>query len=367
LFSSMPGHEYLHEIASRFSKAGLEVDVVHHSPDPSLRSNPFKGVRYPSHDWHAIFHTTEIPKSEDPVVRAAHFVLYNHVFTPHAVSLGENAYWALRNELLRRFGRDSEIYKYFTEHTKKVEVRGGKRVYLAGLPHFVDGKVYHPVKYSPERPHFAMFETLLEVYRRNKSFADVREFLEKSGYKHVLQGEYAILDRSGPRYVGTSQLNPCVSVVIHDVKNGRTYLAHIDDGQHFGHWKKVLEEWEKEKKGKYHIYFVGANLKDPFVVGKKSAVNGKYVEGYVHAGLVNEIRQHIQELQSKGVDVGKIGFLHTSAFAYDREQDVFHPLDMGFAEVAESFIHRAYKEVPERRAHISEGLRPEGRKTLYRV
>ncbi len=336
------------EIVDYLRKGGLGVEHEHVPPEDRYR--PFIDVGGAKHDWHARIITTEIPAG-DEFVRAAHYRIHKGTGSPHVLSLGPNAYMDVKQFLLRKYGESSQIYRYFKEHTRVQDLRG-QRTYFVGLPHVVNGKVYEPVRYLHEPLPFDRPEDFVKFRP-----ADLAKNLPE-GYKHVLQGEHTIMDKDDPRYVGTNGLHPCVSVVVHDRKTGRTYVAHVDDGKFFSHWKDVIRRFESEAKGEYSVYVVGGSLHDPFVFNKLS---GGELVGNVSRQLLEQFRKDVDELRRDGINIANMGFLHADSFVFDRRTETFHPLRSG------AIFDKALKTVPGRLDHVREPFRLGGRAQLHRV
>ena len=346
---SVPGHEHVLEIVDYLRKGRLDVEHQHVPPED--RYSPFISVGGVSHDWHAHIITTELPPADDEFVRAAHYRINKDTGSPHVLALGTNAYIDVKQFLLRKYGENSKIYRYFKEHTRVQDIRG-QRTYFVGLPHVVNGKIYAPVQYSHEPLPFDRPEDFVKFRP-----AELAKNLPAE-YKHVLQGEHTIIGKDGPRYVGTNGLHPCVSVVVHDIKTGRTYVAHIDDGKFFSHWKDVVRHFESEAKGEYSVYVVGGSLHDPFVFNKPNSMERV---GNVSKQLLDQFRRDVEELRKEGINIANVGFLHTDNFVFDGQAGTFHPLRSG------TVFDNALKTIPERQEHIKEPFRLGERKQLHRV
>jgi hypothetical protein len=357
----VPGHEYVVRLLEEL-RGAVGIHHEHHSHTEVRGEQQYPHPFFAKDPWslHAV--TTELPETSDAVSLAAHYRISKHTGMPHTLVLGKDAYFAVKSYVLWKYGKNSVLYNALASAKEVRDPRKGKLHYLVGLPHVVNGKVVEPVKYSPDRLPFDDPKKISELWRQMREdpskILDVLEM--EHSYKHVVQGGYTILDRNGPRYVGTSSLDPCVSVVVHDRKNGRTYVAHVDDFKHFSHWKETLLEMEKEAKGDYEIYFVGDNLRNPFVLKPKEFQNTR-MEGFVNKRLADEIRNHLNDLKSKGVNIKNVGFLQARNFVFDRETGSFHPLEAG------STLERAQLYDERMREIKREWMKESGRRRLYHV
>ncbi len=346
------GHEYLREIAESMRRAGFEVDLAHHVPGSGERRAGF----VPRHDYHVIFSTTEhsihpdaghVGYHPDPVTK-----------TPLRVTLSPQAYFTFMNILREKDGRElPQLLDYVKKNTVRTEyVSRGKKVSAVhvGLPFLVRGSDGRLQLVDPHRDVRYGEHPAISGLLRNPEHPSSR------GVKYVFQGEYGFSDPEHP-VVATGKLGPCVAVVVHDEKTGRSAVIHIDDANHFAKWKEVVERMHSESPGRFKVWIVGSKLHQPFV--RRPSGFKTSAPGSVAPDLMMAVAEHVRDLRSKGIEISPPRFVHALNAALDSRNGRFY----AFNTPVDALERKILESEPHRREHIREVFEKRGRTAMHEI